>query len=315
MRQAGRYLPEYKKKSEKLSFFEMCNNPEIASEITLQPIKRFESIDAAIIFSDILVIPKALGVKVDILKEIGPVIEKINSANELSFDNFEKTIQPTLDAIKLTRENLSKEKTLIGFAGAPWTIAAYIIEGKWNKTFTFTKEFIYKRRDEFKRIIDIITEATIIYLNKQIEYGADVVQIFDSFAGVLPSHEFEEWIIKPTKKIVDNVKSEVIGFPKGAGTNYVKYAIDTGVDVLGVDYTVSPEWIKENLQPIVKIQGNLDPFLLAFNREMAVKQTKEIINALNNQSFIFNLGHGIFKETPIENVEAILDEVEKLRHC
>lgn len=313
MRQAGRYLPEYKKISERLSFFEMCNDPEIASKITLQPLNRFQSIDAAIIFSDILVVPKALGVNIDILKKKGPVIEKIDSSNNLNFTNFEKITQPTLNAIKLTREKLYKDKTLIGFAGSPWTIAAYIIEGKWNKAFASTKKFIYQNRGEFERIIDIITDATIEYLNKQIEYGADIVQLFDSFAGVLPSHEFDEWVIKPTKRIVNNVKSKVIGFPKGAGTNYVKYAENTRVDVLGVDYMISPEWIRDNLQSIVKVQGNLDPFLLAFNKEMAIRQTREIINKLGDKPFIFNLGHGIFKETPVENVDDILAEIDKLR--
>lgn len=326
MRQAGRYLPEYMEFSRKLSFFEMCNDPEVASEITLQPIRRFPSLDAAIIFSDILVVPKALGCSIDILKNVGPVIRKISSVTELNFSNFSEIIRPTLDALKLTKEKLVQEgydKTLIGFAGAPWTIAAYIIEGKWEKNFLVTKKFFYQRRGEFGRIIDIITTATIEYLQKQIEYGADVIQIFDSFAGALPSHEFEKWIIEPTKRIVDAVKAKfraqgqtngaIIGFPKGAGTNYVRYAQETGVDVIGTDYSLSPIWVKENLENIAVIQGNLDPFLLAFNKDLAVLQTKEIITKLKEKPFIFNLGHGIFKETPIENVEAVLATIEKFR--
>jgi uroporphyrinogen decarboxylase len=315
MRQAGRYLPEYRKISEKHSFFEMSETPEIAAEITLQPIKRFD-LDAAIIFSDILTLPRAMGCEIDIKKVQGPVIKEINSINELSYESFDNNIQPTLDAIKLVREELDKgkkEKSLIGFAGGPWTVASYIIEGGWTKSFLRVRKFIHYRKDEFRNIINLITDATIKYLSKQIDNGADIVQIFDSFAGIPSFEEFNEFIIKPTRIIADAINKPVIGFPKGAGTSYVEYTKNTKVDVIGTDYALSVDWIKDNLQEIAIVQGNLDPYLLAFDKEAAVLQTRKIIEKLGNKNFIFNLGHGIFKETPIENVEAVIQEINNHR--
>lgn len=308
MRQAGRYLPEYREISEKHSFFEMSETPEIAAEITLQPIRRFD-FDAAIIFSDILTLPRAMGCDIDIKKVQGPVIKAITSIEELSIENLD--IQNTLDAIMLARKNLSKDKSLIGFAGGPWTVASYIIEGGWTKSFLNVRKFINQRYDEFKAIINLITDATIEYLSRQIESGADIVQIFDSFAGIPSFEEFSEFIIEPTRKIVESVNAPVIGFPKGAGSSYVEYAKKTKVNVVGTDYTLSVDWIRENLQGITMVQGNLDPYLLAFNKGKAVLQTRNIIEKLEEKNFVFNLGHGIFKETPIENVEAVINEIRE----
>lgn len=308
MRQAGRYLPEYIQMSRNHTFFQMCDSPEIAAEITMQPIKRFD-FDAAIIFSDILVLPRALGCNIEVKKDIGPVIETIDKVESLNYDEFAKKISGTLDAIRITRGLLSKEKKLIGFAGGPWTIALYIIEGKWDKTFLKTKSFINKRYSDFKNIIDILTDATISYLKKQIECGADIIQIFESFASAASFTEFEEFIIEPTKKIVSSIDVPVIGFPKGAGASYLNYVRDTSVDIISTDYSLSLDWIVQNLQQYATIQGNLDPYLLAFNKDKALYQTGKILDSLSGEDFIFNLGHGIYKETPIANIESVLDKI------
>ncbi|QHD65540.1 uroporphyrinogen decarboxylase [Neorickettsia findlayensis] len=306
MRQAGRYLPEYLEISKKMTFFQMCESPEVALEITLQPIKRFD-LDAAVIFSDILVLPRALGCNIDIKKDVGPIIERISNPNELVYDVFEEKISPTLDAIALTRKHLPQNKSLIGFAGGPWTIALYIIEGGWDKTFLRTKKFINKRHDEFKEIISILTDATIQYLKKQVKHGADFIQVFESFAWAASSNEFKEFIIEPTRRIVSSLDVPVIGFPKGAGVSYFQYVKETSVDVISTDHSLPLDWIVDNLQTHAFIQGNLDPYLLAFNKEEALLQTERIIDAFSGKNFIFNLGHGIYKETPLSSVEAVLD--------
>lgn len=306
MRQAGRYLPEYLKISKEMTFFQMCESPEIASEITLQPIKRFD-LDAAIVFSDILVLPRALGCNIDIKKSTGPVIERINNPNWLTYDAFEEKISPTLNTIAITRKSLPQNKSLIGFAGGPWTVALYIIEGGWDKTFLRTKEFINKRYHEFKEIISILTDATIQYLNKQLKHGADFIQIFESFAWAASSNEFKEFIVEPTRRIVSSIDVPVIGFPKGAGVSYLQYVKETSVDVISTDHSLPLDWIADNLQTHAVVQGNLDPYLLAFNKKEALLQTERIVDAFSEKNFIFNLGHGIYKETPLSSVEAVLD--------
>lgn len=308
MRQAGRYLPEYIEISKKLSFFEMCESPEIASKITLQPLNRFD-LDAAIIFSDILVLPRALGCVLDIKKEIGPVIKTINTSEDLNCDFLKDKIRPTLEALSMTKKLLPKDKSLIGFAGGPWTIALYIIEGSWDKTFLKVKKFINNKGEEFEEIISILTNATITYLKEQIKSGADIVQIFESFSWAASSEEFKKFIIEPTKKIVSSLDVPVIGFPKGAGASYVPYVKETNVDVIGTDHSLPLDWIVDNLQEHSIIQGNLDPYLLAFNEEGALLQTDRIFDAFSNRHFIFNLGHGIYKETPISSIEKIVERI------
>ncbi len=319
MRQAGRYLPEYRKIREEYgSFLKMCYTPEIASEITLQPIRRF-GFDAAIIFSDILVIPHAMGMGLDYIEGKGPVLESISDEKDidnLRVDNISGHLQPVFDTIGMVRDELPDETALIGFAGAPWTVATYMIEGGGSKDFAKVKGFTYNKPELFNKIIDIIVKSTISYIGGQIRAGADLVQIFDSWSGVVPEPEFTNFIIEPTRKIVDSLKIEypdvpIIGFPKGAGVRYVDYARETGVDGVGIDYTVPPEWAAENLQPYVCVQGNLDPFLLASNnRDKIISQTEYIIDKLGKNPFIFNLGHGILPNTPVENVELLLDVIK-----
>lgn len=314
MRQAGRYLPEYHNVfNQGKNFLDVCYTPRLAVEITLQPIRRFD-FDAAIVFSDILVLPHALGANIKFIKEVGPVIEPIkNSFFSYNPQQLLPLLSPVMDIISTVRAKLSPTKAVIGFAGAPWTVAAYLIEGGSSKSFIKAREFAYKNRALFKQVIDTIVEATIFYLNKQYEAGADFLQLFDSHAGVLSADEFTEWVIEPTKKIVQNLKGKLIGFPKGAGVMYKQYIKETQVAGLGVDYSVPLDWIKTHLQPEITVQGNLNPFVLAYDLEKALIQTNNIINSLKDKPFIFNLGHGILKTTPIEHVEKVVTLVKSFK--
>ena len=312
MRQAGRYLPEYKKvRATTNSFLEFCYNPELASKVTMQPIDRFD-FDAAIIFSDILVIPDALGQQVEFIKGQGPVLQPIkDGVDGLNF-NKEK-LDPVYEAIKLTRSELSTDKSLIGFAGSPWTLATYMIEGKGSRDFASVRQLAYEDEGYFSEIIDILVDSVSQHLIGQVNAGVDVLQLFDSWSGVLPWNQFEKWVISPTAKIVEKVKSihpeiPIIGFPKGCGTFYPDYAKDTGVDAVSFDFCVRPKWVKDNIN--IPVQGNLDPILLASDKEAAMREAKTILDVMADQPFIFNLGHGILPHTPIENVESIVNLVK-----
>ncbi len=316
MRQAGRYLPEYKKTFEEgRDFFDTCYTTNLSTKITMQPIDRFD-LDAAIMFSDILLLPHALGCDISFIKNVGPVIKPVtNELNFINYKDLEKKIQPVLETLKGVRKKLKKEKSLIGFAGSPWTVIAYLIEGGGSKNFSVARSYAYKNREKFNYLINRITEATIFYLSKQIESGADVIKLFDSWAGVLSAEEFERLVIKPTQEIVKSLRDEfknikIIGFPKGAGYLYLDYVKKTKVDAISVDYSVPLEWIRDNLQPLAFVQGNLDPLLLAYNKEEALLQAEKILSFLGKGNFIFNLGHGIVKETPVENVEALVKKVK-----
>lgn len=319
MRQAGRYLPEYREvRKNTKSFLDLCYTPEIAAEVTLQPIERF-GFDASIIFSDILVIPHAMGVDLKYVEGKGPILEKIDEESKidsLKTDKIKDNLSPVFDALRLVKSKLPEDKTLIGFAGAPWTIATYMVEGGGSKNFSEVKKFSAGNKKSFSKLIDILTDAISDHLINQIDAGAEVVQIFDSWAGVLSENDFTNWTINPTKKIVSKVKDKfpetpIIGFPKGAGINYEKFVKETGVDAVSIDYTIPLDWAAKNLQPHVCIQGNLDPFLLASEKEEMVLQVRRIIDVLGNGPFIFNLGHGILPHTPIENVELLLREVRE----
>ncbi|MGL9759250.1 MAG: uroporphyrinogen decarboxylase [Wolbachia sp.] len=310
MRQAGRSLPEYRKAVENMSnFMEICYNADLVTELTLQPVTRFD-MDAAIIFSDILVIADVLGCNVDFLRNVGPRIKPIESPKELkSPQDIETKILPVLNAIKKVKGQLSKEKPLIGFAGGPWTVASYIIEGGSSKTFSKVLNFC---PSSLKETIEQITEATIIYLIKQIEFGADVIQLFDSNAGALSEPLFKEYVIEPTKRIVLAIKDRfpdfpIIGFPRSAGNLYKNYCEQTGVSAISIDYNVPIEWARANLK--IPLQGNLDPNLLAYNKMEAIKEAKRIIDCFRGLPFIFNLGHGVLPDTPVENIAALVDLV------
>ena len=313
MRQAGRYLPEYHSVAGRASnFLELCYTPELVREITLQPVERF-GLDAAIIFSDILVIPDALGCKVKFTKDKGPEIDPISIYEEIDMPE-EKVLDHLKNVfcgIRYVRESLQKDKVLIGFAGAPWTVASYMI-GK-DKNFSRIKEMSYSQEKVLEKIIEKITKITILYLIKQIESGVNVIQIFDSSAGIVSAEKFKKWIINPTKEIVSSIhkiypKFPIIGFPKGAGVMYKQFSIETKVTVTSIDYNVPILWAKENIQSV--IQGNIDPYLVAYNKEEAIAETRNIINIMKGKPFIFNLGHGIIPSTPVENIEAIVKLVK-----
>lgn len=314
MRQAGRYLPEYRAVRKNFTnFLEFCYTPQAACEVTLQPITRF-NMSAAIIFSDILVIPDALGVDVKFAQGEGPILEQVIDLEKLSKNRFTQTLEPVYEAIKITRAALPPKKALIGFCGLPWTLACYMIEGKGSRDFASVRITAQKRKEFFVGLIDILTGAVIEHSLAQIESGANVIQLFDSWAGVLSEQEFWDYIILPSKKITAAIKEKyphipVIGFPRMAGSKMFDYAKNTGVDAVSVDGSISLDFAKNTLQNQVILQGNLDNILLAEDGKQAVIQTKKILSELGNKSFIFNLAHGILPHTPLDNVQAVCDEI------
>lgn len=316
MRQAGRYLPEYleiRKKSE--NFLQFCYSPLLASEATLQPIRRF-NLDAAIIFSDILVIPDALGFSVMFKENEGPCLEKITAERDLKEFNkaqFLSHLEPVYEALRLTRANLPKDKALIGFVGACWTLAVYLLEGKSSKDFSQAKIHALGNSALFARLMTLLEQAIILHACKQIEAGAEIIQIFDSWAGILPEESFKKWIIEPTIRIVKEIKKAyplipIIGFPKGAGFYYQEYVEKTGVTGISLDSTV-PLSLMKQLQNTHIIQGNLDPSALFLSQKELREKVNYLLGELGNQPFIFNLGHGILPKTPIENVNLVADLV------
>ena len=316
MRQAGRYLPEYREiRSDVKNFLELCYTPKLASEVTLQPITRF-NFDAAIIFSDILVIPDALGVKVEFVKNEGPKLGSFELKN-LRSENIAKHLSPVFEALELTKSKLGKDKALIGFSGSPWTLACYMIEGGGSKNFEATRRAAIENENFFAELIEILTQSVIQYLCLQIKAGADVVKLFDSWAGVLPPEQLQKWVIEPTKKIVTEIrrlhpKTPVICFPRGVGIYYETFAREVVPQGLAMDQNVSKIWAKKNLQENLGqvVQGNLDNFLLAFGSKKEIeKEVLDILKTFQDHPFIFNLGHGILPETPIENVQLVVDLV------
>jgi len=318
MRQAGRYLPEYREiRSNVKNFLELCYTPKLSSEVTLQPIKRF-GFDAAIIFSDILVIPDALGVKVEFVKNEGPKLGEFELKN-LKLDNVCNHLNPVFESLELTKSKLDKETALIGFSGSPWTLACYMIEKGGSKNFEITRKTAIRDEVFFKNLIEILIQSVISYASQQIKSGADVIKLFDSWAGILPPDQLRKWVIEPTKKIVSELKkmhpkTPIICFPRGIGMMYKEFAEAVDSECLALDQTVEKKWAKKILQEELNqvIQGNLDNILLAYGSKDAIK--KEVLNILeifNDKAFIFNLGHGILPETPIENLELVVDLVRK----
>ncbi|WP_085906398.1 uroporphyrinogen decarboxylase [Kiloniella majae] len=314
MRQAGRFLPEYRKtRASANGFLDLCYTPDLAVEVTLQPIRRF-GFDASIMFSDILVIPHALGQKVWFEEGVGPKLEPLDSIEDLSklnMDNLHQVLAPMYETLGRLKEELPKETTLIGFAGAPWTVASYMIEGGSSKDYAKAKTWAYSKPEEFDRIINLVVEATTRYLIKQIESGAETVQIFDSWAGIWPEFALRRWCLEPCKQIIAGIKSvypnvPVILFPRGVGDSYPVFAKESGADALGLDTTLSTSWARDNIQSHVTVQGNLDPLVLVAGGEILEKSIETIISDLSSGPFIFNLGHGIVPQTPIENVEKMI---------
>lgn len=317
MRQAGRYLPEYRELRRSAGgFLDLCYSPEKAVEVTLQPIRRY-GFDAAILFSDILVIPDALGQKVRFEEGEGPKLDPLQDSadiDRLNLEGLHDHLAPVYETVKGLSRELPTETALIGFAGAPWTVATYMVEGGSSRDFARARGWGIADPESFARLLGKITEATALYLCRQVEEGAEVLQIFDSWAGILSEGEFNDWVIGPTAKIVARVKERfpdipVIGFPRGAGILYERYVAETGVDGVSLDSTVPLQWAADRLQPKVTVQGNLDPLLLLTGGEVMERETRRILEILGNGPFVFNLGHGIIKETPPENVARLMEIV------
>ena len=309
MRQAGRYLPEFRKiRLENQNFIKLCLNSKLSSEITLQPIKRF-NLDSAIIFSDILTVPYALGQKVNFVKDMGPKLNQINFETFTDNDknSFTQELEPVYEAIRITRDKLNKEKSLIAFIGAPWTLLVYMLGMKHNKT-QLDYEKIKLLSNKIRMILDKLIEYLFIHIENQINAGADVVQIFDSWAGLIKQEDFNNYCIKPNSKLVSLCKSKnipVICFPRGIGENYKKFNDIVRPDGLNIDYEVDPKWARSNLKDVV-IQGGLNPrFLLASEEEM-VKNTREYLDAFKDLPYVFNLGHGLLPETDPDKVEKLI---------
>ncbi|MGN7678417.1 MAG: uroporphyrinogen decarboxylase [Anaplasma sp.] len=312
MRQAGRYLPEYHKVMGGIEdFLQACYTPEIVEEVTLQPVMRFD-VDAAIMFSDIMVVLDALGYGMDFKRGYEPKVLGRHSKNSLN-DAISK-LSPVFEGIKRIRKSLPEEKTLIGFAGSPWTVATYIF-GSRKGFFDMRKnELLSTEIPSLRETIDEIAELTSLYLVKQVESGVDVLQLFDSNVSVLPVRLFEEFVIRPTKEIVSSIRSKypdvpIIGFPKGAGVMYKRYSEETGVSAVSIDYSIPVQWIVENIG--CPVQGNLDPFLLAYNLEKSNESARKIVKKLRDKPLVFNLGHGMLPETPVENVESLIRAVRE----
>jgi uroporphyrinogen decarboxylase len=309
MRQAGRYLPEFRKiRLENQNFIKLCLNSKLSSEITLQPIKRF-NLDSAIIFSDILTVPYALGQKVNFVKDMGP---KLNQFNFKTFKNndknsFTQKLEPVYEAIRITRDKLNKEKSLIAFIGAPWTLLVYMLGMKLNKT-QLDYEKIKLLSNKISMILDKLNEYLFIHIENQINAGADVVQIFDSWAGLIKQEDFNNYCIKPNYKLVSFCKSKnipVICFPRGIGENYKKFNDIVKPDGLNIDYEVDPQWARSNLKDVV-IQGGPNPRILLASEEEMVKNTREYLDAFKDLPYVFNLGHGLLPETDPDKVEKLI---------
>jgi uroporphyrinogen decarboxylase len=318
MRQAGRYLPEYRQvRAGCNGFLDLCYTPEKATEVTLQPLRRY-NFDAAILFSDILVIPDALGQPVAFKEGEGPKLNPIRDAAGLAIlskDKLQSHLAPVFETVSRLSKAIPETTALIGFAGSPWTVATYMVEGAGSKEFVETKKLAYGQPSVFKALIDLLVDATGDYLISQIDHGAEVIQLFDSWAGVLPEEEFSKWVIEPTAKLVARIKAErpgipVIGFPRGAGALLLPFVERTGVDAVSLDTSVPLEWAAKHIQPKVTVQGNLDPVMLIAGGEAMDHAIDHVLKTLGKGPFIFNLGHGILPSTPPENVARLADRVK-----
>lgn len=317
MRQAGRYLPEYRElRARAGSFWTMCNSPELASEITLQPIRRF-GFDAAIIFSDILTVPVALGCPVEFEAGEGPKLTPVTNTDGFicEHDHWTETFAPAYETLKRVRQGLGPETTLIGFAGAPWTLATYLAAGRGRDEQKAAKLWGYRDPKSFSVLLDILSDCVAFHLIHQIEAGADVVQIFDSWASGLTSQTFEHWVVAPTKKIVTQIrtvhpKAKIIGFPRASSlAGYELYARETGVDAVSLDPSAPLTWARDTLSERVGVQGNLDPIALIAGGNALDESVDEILKTMRGSRLIFNLGHGVLQETPIENVTRLVARV------
>ncbi len=317
MRQAGRYLPEYRAVREKAGgFLALCFNPNLASEVTLQPVRRF-GFDAAILFSDILVVPMALGRKLWFAEGEGPRLEPLSEPRDvmaLRPEADDKILSPIYETVRRVRSELPKETTFIGFCGAPWTVATYMVAGRGTRDQAPAKDLATRDPATFQHLVDCLVEASVGYLARQLDAGVEVVQIFDTWAGSLPPEGFERWCVQPTKKLVAKLRekkpgAKVIGFPRGAGTNIPRYVDETGVDAVSLESEIDRSFARDQIQSRVPVQGNLDPQLLLAGGEALDREVDAVLEAFGNGPHIFNLGHGILPQTPIAHVERMLKRV------
>jgi uroporphyrinogen decarboxylase len=316
MRQAGRYLPEYREvRARAGDFISLCTSPALAAEVTLQPLRRY-GMDAAILFSDILMLPWALGQGLRFAEGEGPRLPPIRDAagvDALDPSRLADAIAPILETVRLVRTGVG-EATLIGFAGSPFTVACYMVEGQGTKEFAHVRRMAYSQPGLFAQLMDIVTNATIEYLSAQIGAGAEVVMLFDSWAGVLSPRLFQRHVIAPTKRIVDALAqrhpdTKVIGFPRGAGTLLGAYAADTGASAVAIDTGVDPAFASSAVPGDTALQGNLDPMALVAGGEALARETSGILDAMRGRPFIFNLGHGIVPETPPDHVAMLMQQI------
>jgi uroporphyrinogen decarboxylase len=317
MRQAGRYLPEYRAlREQKGGFLDLVYDSDAATEITLQPLERFHKIDAAILFSDILIVPFAIGQNLSFVAGEGPRLTPplIHAALD-QLTPFLGRLDPIYETVRKVKAQLDSSKTLIGFAGSPWTVATYMVAGQGSRDQTEARRLAYADPGAFAEIIGRIEQVTLDYLSAQIQAGAEAVQLFDSWAGSLSPAQFERWVIAPTARLVSGIKARhpevpVIGFPKGAGGKLRAYARETRITALGLDETVDPIWAAKELPKSLPLQGNLDPFALLAGGEALCRPVEAILDAFADRPHIFNLGHGIMQETPIAHVEDLLELVK-----
>ena len=319
MRQAGRYLPEYRALREKAGdFLTLCFTPDLAAEVTLQPVRRF-GFDAAILFSDILVIPHALGQAVRFAAGEGPQLDPIADRQALMRLRLELdhgVLAPVYETIRRVKASLAPDVALLGFCGAPWTVASYMIAGHGTPDQQPARMFAYGDPEAFAGLIDKLVDASAAYLVRQLQAGVDAVQIFDTWAGVLPAEEFARWCIGPAQRIVAKVRShvpdaKVIGFPRGAGAGLLRYVEEVPVDAVGLDWMADPAFVRDQIQWRVPVQGNLDPLALLAGGSALDRGVDNVLAAFSERPFIFNLGHGILPQTPIAHVEQMIARVRR----
>jgi uroporphyrinogen decarboxylase len=319
MRQAGRYLPEYREIRAKAgSFLDLCFTPELAAEVTLQPIRRF-GFDAAILFSDILVVPYALGQAVLFEAGEGPRLSPAIAAGSLSLlarDIDLGRLASVLETISLVRTKLPRNVALLGFCGAPWTVATYMVAGHGTPDQAPARLFAYRDPDAFAILIDLLVNASVRYLEAQFHAGVDAVQLFDTWAGILGPEEFERWCIEPVARIVTELRrrvphARIIGFPRGAGTSLLRYVEAVNVDAIGLDWMIDRQFARDCIQSRRPVQGNVDPLVLLAGGGALDREVDAVLSAFSGKPFIFNLGHGILPETPIAHVEHMLTRIRR----
>ena len=322
MRQAGRYLPEYRAVRRRVSsFLELCHSPELASEVTLQPIRRF-NLDGAVIFADILLVPHALGQSLWFEPGSGPKLPPLSAPDALPPVRdaaFHDELAPVYETLRQTKPRLPGHTALIGFAGAPWTVASYMLEGQSSRDFTVTKAWAYTASARFQHLIDRLVDATVAYLDAQIAAGAEAVQLFDSWAGALPADQVARWSLEPLQRIVAAIKRQhpgvpVVVFPRGTGASYARFARESGADAVSLDTPADPHWAATAVQPHTAVQGNLDPHHALIGGEAMTGACRRIVDALASGPHVFNLGHGIVPQTPPDHIARVVAAVRTQRN-